>query len=96
MTYTEQANITEDYGRAVENLRSIHGSFTPPLMALVRISTACSLDTPLSEVLDHEDRQTVALLMEHLGSLLAIYDRHHPHRHLTDEEVEATRRTINQ
>ena len=96
MSYTEQTNITEDYGRAVENLRSIHGSFTPSLMALVRISNACSLDMPLSEALDHEDRQAIALLTEHLGSLLAIYDRHHPHRHLTDEEVEATRHTINQ
>ena len=70
MHYTEQTNITEDYSQAVENLRSIHGSFTPSLMALVRISNACSLDMPLSEALDHEQSTSIAYWPSMTGIIL--------------------------
>lgn len=88
---TVKKSITEDYGQAVERMHGIQGTFTPQLMALVRISCACTLDMPLSEALDREDRQALALLLEHLRSLMIIYDRHYPHRELTADQLNQVR-----
>lgn len=82
------------YGREVEKLWHMSGSFSPFLMALSRINTMLVRNPQLRQQLGDDDPELIALLQEHFYQLIIIRDAHRPDRELDDSELNQARQLM--
>lgn len=95
MSNTTSKNEIEAYGRKVEMLQQMHGSFGPYLMMTVRLMSALARNPGLRDQFDPDDLEIVALLHEHFYQLMIIWDRYRPDRELDDSEMNMARKIMN-